>query len=362
MNDMPKLLFINPGQYGYVAGYPYYVKYLKDDFRIAYVCHDRGLKKVVEPDISIRYVPFNGHKIIRYWRWLKSVYQSIKRTDDNAIIFMVYFKMCFVFGLLFPRKRIILDIRTGSLKTNPVWNKWQNKQFLFESFFFKHINILSEGLRDYLRIKPSKCHWLPLGADIISTKNKRFDTLKVLYVGTLNGRRIDDTIKGLRMFLEEYDVPEKFVTYDIFGFGTEQEELRLKQEIVNSNLQHVVQFHGRKNHRELTAYFDACNVGVSYIPVTRYYQFQPPTKTFEYILSGMCCLATDTFENRQLINDDNGVLIKDSPEGFAAGLLAAWENRAHWNSGKIRKSLSTYRWENIVKKNLEPYLKNIWHD
>jgi len=42
-----------------------------------------------------------------------------------------------------------------------------------------------------------------------------------------------------------------------------------------------------------------------------YYDCQPATKTFEYILSGMVCIATSTYENKKLINNINGVLCND---------------------------------------------------
>lgn len=41
--------------------------------------------------------------------------------------------------------------------------------------------------------------------------------------------------------------------------------------------------------------------------MTEYYDSQPPTKTFEYALSGLYVLATKTRENEKVITNDNGV-------------------------------------------------------
>ena len=76
--DKKKLLFINPGQFGYQAGYYYYCKYLKDDFDITFICRDRELKKVTLDGVKVIYISFKGNKIKRYYRWLKAVIIEIK--------------------------------------------------------------------------------------------------------------------------------------------------------------------------------------------------------------------------------------------------------------------------------------------
>jgi glycosyltransferase involved in cell wall biosynthesis len=92
------------------------------------------------------------------------------------------------------------------------------------------------------------------------------------------------------------------------------------------------------------------------VPITPYYDFQPVTKLYEYMLSGMPVIATNTHENRLVVNDDNGVLINDTPEDFCNGLAKICENRNSYNSLDIRKTVESYTWENIVNTILKPYL------
>jgi len=124
-------------------------------------------------------------------------------------------------------------------------------------------------------------------------------------------------------------------------------------------MNNVITLYGRIPHFELQPFFDKCNIGVSYIPMTEYYEFQPPTETFEYILSGMVCIATDTNENRLLISKENGVLCEDNPESFANALDYVYYNRQNYNSETIRNSLKDYTWENIVNKYLIPILNKL---
>ena len=70
------------------------------------------------------------------------------------------------------------------------------------------------------------------------------------------------------------------------------------------------------------------------------------------MLSGMPVIATGTFENSLIVNDLNGVIIKDTPEDFCAGLINFYNRRNSYNSSAIRKSVEAFTWENIVKSNL----------
>jgi glycosyltransferase involved in cell wall biosynthesis len=194
-----------------------------------------------------------------------------------------------------------------------------------------------------------------LGADVISSNFKSFDELRLLYVGTLNGRRIEDSIKGLAIFINNNSsIPIKYV---IIGDGTELNSI--KKLISDLQLSNIVKMYGRVPHFKLKPFFDIANVGVSYIPITEYYQHQPPTKTFEYILSGMPCIATRTYENTKLITEENGVLCDDTPESFALAMEVILKNKAQYRSDNIRDSLKEFNWENIVRNRLVPIFQNL---
>jgi len=99
------LLFISPNQFGYLTDYYYYCKYLSEDFKINFLCYDRGLTIMKLRGVYVEYVSFSGNKMIRYWRWLKSVFKILKNSDGE-VIFISDFKLCFLFGILFWKKNI----------------------------------------------------------------------------------------------------------------------------------------------------------------------------------------------------------------------------------------------------------------
>ena len=123
------------------------------------------------------------------------------------------------------------------------------------------------------------------------------------------------------------------------------------------SLDDIVVLHGRIPNTELKPYFDKANIGVSFVPITNYYNIQPPTKTFEYVLSGLYTIATKTEENKAIVNSDCGYLIKDTEEDFIRALIYIWQNRGDIDSKTVREEMVKYNWRNIVENDLENILR-----
>ena len=356
--NKPKLLFIYANQFGYHTDSYKYCEYLKQDFEISYLCYDQGFEKLFIPDVNIIYMPYNSGKIGRLINFY-TFSINLSRREAFDIIFTIHFKLCFIIGL-FAKSRIkILDYRTGDLNSITVIRKLKNIIMRFDSLFFKKVCVISEGLRGALYFKKNNTLILPLGADIISEDDHSFARIDLLYVGTLNQRNIGQTIDGYKMFLTKYKEFSERTSYIIIGFGTQQDHDEINFKIKENELENYVTFLGRKKYSDLHQYFSKCNIGVTYVPVTPYFDIQPVTKLFEYLLSGMPVIATNTYQNRLIINSSNGILIKDSPEDFCFGIKKIYERRESFKSSDIRKSVEFNTWENIVNDNLKPYLLSL---
>lgn len=352
-----KLLFVYQGQFGYSTDSYKYCQYLKEEFDITYICFDENKEKISEDGVKVFYILDASLGLQGDINFIRHCRQYINRNKFD-LIFIGYFRLAPLLKIFFPFNKLILDIRSGTINDNVRKRKRTDTLRLIVSLFFQNITIISECLRKRLKIKAKKCHILPLGADELSIADKSFESMKLLYVGVLDYRNICETISGLSHFMKKLGKVEFKITYDIFGYGTTDEESLIKKIILENNLGSIVKFHGRKTHEELKPYFDSCNIGISYIPLKDYYQCQPPTKTFEYIMSGLLCIATSTYENKKLITEDNGILCIDNSESFSDALMNVYINRNKFDSKKIRKTLLDYKWETIVKHNLLNYLKS----
>lgn len=355
-----KLLIVNPAQFGYSAGYHYYCKYLKDEFDIDFLSIDRGLIKVTEPGIRIIYQQPSNFRISTL---LNFIFQAVllSRKKKYDIIFCVYFRWVFLCGLFCKSKSKILDIRTGSLSDNKRRRFLYNRMNLFSSLFFDKITILSSSLASVLRLPGKKTFILPLGASVLDETQKQFDKMHLLYIGTLHKRQIEKTIEGFSRFYAKH-AGKVSLRYDIVGFShIEDDAEKIKTVISKNNLNNIVKFHGRKHNQELKKYIQNATIGVCFVPQTPYYDVQPPTKLFEYALSGLITIATDTSENRKYINDVNGVICQDNAESFCNTLEIIYAKIDSYYDSTIRESLIEYNWRSITKKALLPILNSKRH-
>jgi len=349
-----KLLIINRVQFGYLIDNYYFCKYANNDFEITYLGFYTGkpLKKI--NNINVKHVTYTKNKLKNYINFFSGIFKEMQKTND--VVFITYFPFVFIFRIFFPNKKIILDIRTGSVNRSIYKRKFQDKLLKFGTLFFKHITIISEGLAKKIGLK--KYHLLPLGAERKDYSTKKFSTLRIIYIGTLNNRKIEDTIAGIELFLKNNPKWQN-LEYIIIGDGYHEERNKLKKLVNDKNLETNIRLPGYIHHEELDEYLENANVGVSYIPIDERFNVQPPTKTYEYLLSGIVTIATDTDENRKVINKQNGVLIEDNPTSFAKGLEHIANNLDNYNPEEIKQNMKNFEWVNIIQNNLIPYIKSI---
>lgn len=352
---MKRLLIIYPYQYGYHTDSYKYCEYLNSEFDITYVCFDLGLPKLDHKGIKVVYCNYNLGKTKRIYGYFNTILQ-LTRNSKYDLVFTIRFKLCFILGLFLPIKIKILDYRSGDLNRNRFFLAINNAVLRFDALFFNNITVISEGLRDLLLLSKKKTHILPLGADIFYEGSHSFDKFYLLYVGTFSLRNIHQTIEGVNLFVDRYPHLRNILRYDIIGFGNEEDEKLVIGKIKEFKLGDLVIYHGRKKYDELSECFVKANVGVAYVPITRYFDYQPVTKLFEYMLSGMPVIATETRENKKTIRPNTGILIRDNPESFCNGLKELYDNRHIYDSNEIRASVNSITWEQIVNSNLKPYL------
>lgn len=355
-----KLLIIHKTQFGYHNNAFKLCRVLKDRIDITYICFD-GHRKIEEPDVTVKYVPVGLPKHLRgaLFMILSLFYALIWRGG----ILVYYFPGCEWYKRLFRRKKMLLDIRTLSVYEDEERNRREDERIKKTADRYNFVTFLSEGMRDKIGFSRDKSAIVPLGADIISTSAKVYIPIKLLYVGTFMNRKLGRTLEGLKRFVDNN--PTAQIEYHIVGdagMNHREVETRLQDYVGQSGLGSIVFFHGRIPNKDLKPLFDLCNVGVSFVPITPYFDFQPVTKTFEYAMSGLYVIATKTFENRQVIDERNGILIDDTPESFANALQYIYENNERFDEQVVRNSLSDYLWSTIENKRMYPVLDALFNE
>ncbi len=343
----PRILFINTCQFGYLTDIYKWCKYLKDDYDITVLCFDTGLKRQKLDGINVHYISYTGSYQIRGVRFFIACLRQILFL--KGIVFVEYFKNCEWLKRILPFKKMILDIRTVAVWGTQAERDIYDKRLERACDRFDIVSVISEGVRRRLN-RDARAFILPLGADIVSLSEKKINGLKLLYVGTFDNRQLDKTIKAVGTFHNQN--PEIPITYDIIGNGHHGELEQYRQLVDALGVRDIITLHGRVPNTELKPYFDKTNVGVSFVPITDYYNIQPPTKTFEYTLSGLYTIATRTTENEFVINPNCGILIDDTEEDFVRALEHIWSERTHIDSLKVRTEMTAYQWDRIVNRDM----------
>ena len=344
---MKKILFIIPGQYGYHTDSYKYCEILAEKYHymVAYLGLNLGKEIRGSKLVDVHLVSAGNSFKWRIGLLLEALKLEKKYRFD--IVFIHAFPLCLLSLLILPRKNLILDIRTSYIEGR-YKSLILNKLLKAESFFFRRISVISWGVADFLKLDTKKCCLLPLGGDEAPFHDKDMNVLSLLYVGTFYDRHIEKTIEGFSLFIKKYPFIEAH--YRIIGMGSDYKKKKICNAIEKNGLKHNCIFVGEKRHEELYPFFQNHNIGVSYIPLTKYYDCQPPTKTYEYLLNTMVVLATPTSENRKVINASNGIVLAgDSPEDVASGLEQIWFRRKEFNFNSIFNEAKSYTWNQIVK-------------
>lgn len=348
---MQRVLIIDQSQFGYFTDGYKWALYLQKHYKVSYLCRDEKKKKINTDQVEVHYVPFMLNKYISHFLWL--LYCTAKISNFNGIIVLVNFRYAGVLSFLQKKKKILYDIRTLCVSPNEKQRMRRDNEIFRNVGKFKYCSVISEGLRNKIQPLNPNTYLLPLGADVLTDVQHEYSQLHLLYVGTLVNRHVEKTIDGVNLFINKH--PNIALTYDIVG-GPISEEMKLIRRVKERGLDSYVKVHGYINQTELKPFFESCNIGISFVPLSSYFDFQPPTKTYEYILSGLFCIGTRTRANAEIINDKNGILIEDSPDSFAEGLCRVFQNRFEIKESDIRKSLINYQWKYIVRDYLRPIL------
>lgn len=348
-----KLLIITIHQFGYQTDYYNWCSYLVDKFNITYFEFDYCKPKIEMDGVTKISISSKGSFLLRNYRYYLKL-QKILKANQYSNIVVTGSNLAFIPRLFTLEKKVLFDLRSIAVHDSKLKRLVYNLINMFCLRIYFHNSIITDNIRKFYKLSLRRCTVLPIGANILSTIDKSFDVLNLLYIGVIR-QGFDRSIFGFKKFHDNH--PHS--TYTIIGdkeIGGVDTARSIVSTIESLNLSNNVKFLGRLQHIECRQYFDRCNVGVSFIPVKPYFDNQPPTKNYEYMLSGMACIATCTSANKKMIFYNNGVIIKDSADSFAEGLEDIYKRKQIFNSKIIRALQHENTWENIVSKILLPLL------
>jgi len=350
------LLLVSFEQFGYHTDTWEYCRYLGQRFRITYLCPDQGLPRKSLAAVEVLYVaraPFGKVEL----GLLREAHHLLRRRSF-ALAFLRRTKFSFLLRLRHRRTPMVFDVRSGSIEESGRRRMIENALLRANAAFFANVTVISKGLARQLGL-PRRAHVVPLGADRQPlTGEPCRDELRLVYVGTFKNRCLERTVEGLGEYVQRTsaDLP---VRYTLVGFGSEGERAAIRNAAAAAGLGDRVQVRDRIDREDLPSVLAEHNVGVAFTPQAPWFEHQPSTKVFEYLQSGLLCIATDTAANHEVISSANGVLVPDSAEGFRQGLEQLVCRLPEWSPQEVADSVRSHTWRAIVTENLAPYLERI---
>lgn len=352
---MASILVVNKFQFGYHTDVTKWCEFLRPYYDVKTFTLDEGKPMYFMDNVQNTYVSTKGSKLVFRARFL--IKSMIHILFHRGPIIMCCFTQSALYKKLMPWKKMILDVRTMDVSTDGAKRDYENNKIREAVKLYDAVSAISPGVVEQLKT-PKHVEILPLGADSVQSDPKDYSKLRLVYVGTFNNRHIDKTIIGFAQALSI--LPEADIHYHIIGDGANGELNAYKKLVKKLELENHITLHGYLQHDRVKEFMKECNIGVSFVPITEYYQHQPVTKTFEYALSGLYTIATNTYSNREVITDTNGILIDDTPEAFAESVCHTYNKRASISEVAIRDSLKQYEWKNIVENVMLPFINRTY--
>lgn len=325
------------------------------NFEITYIGWDYNKPKLELPGVKVKYLIRESGLLMRNFKLLKAFHNEIKNGYD--LIFSTYIRGISLVKIFNPGSKFLIYINTFGVMPDAK-KRWIYDTILkFEVSFFSNVTVISDGLAT--RLGRIKYETIPLGGACFNKESKSFEKLELLYVGTLENRNMIDCVRGFHKYLEKYEFGGNGTIFNIIGDGPYNELKEIKDYVEANNLSEYIHVIGYLPQKQLTPYFKSANIGVSYIPMFPYYEYQTPTKTFEYLISGLSVIATGTYENRKIIKPWSGVIIEDNADAFCEGVARLQRQKKEFCSDRIRKEYSKHTWEKAVNSHFTPLIKKL---
>lgn len=193
-------------------------------------------------------------------------------------------------------------------------------------------------------------HNTPASAQITQyeKKTQETDRVKIVYVGILQDYRL------LKEIADAVSL-DNTVELHVGGFGKYEEFFKNKAEKFDN-----IYFYGRLTYDQTLSLESGCDIMLAiYDPTIENHRFAAPNKFYESLMLGKPVVMVENTGMSQVVEDnDIGVLIDYSKDGFAAGINKLIERKDEWPSMSQRmKTLykEQYSWTEMERRLLGLY-------
>lgn len=319
------------------------------------------VKKLFSPDF---YLPGALDKISFFIKNLVSsliliIYTLFDKTDiiysrdELPIYFLSFFK-----------KNLVFECHKFS----------KSKIFFYKRFRNKNIKIITisvylKNILVQLGFRPGNIKISPDGVDLdkFNIKESQEECRKKVglpkdkkiigYVGQLRTMGME---KGIEDLAEAFQLLRvKYKNLILVIVGGREDDINFYKKIINENNinQNEIVFVGHQPYQEIPFYLKSFDILVMPFPKNEHYAFyMSPLKLFEYMASLRPIVATDLPTVREILNENNSILVKPSSfDELTKGIMKVLNDQslAGKISSKAFEDVKKYTWQKRAGKILE---------
>jgi glycosyltransferase involved in cell wall biosynthesis len=315
------------------------------------------------------YKPTIGYRVLHALNFLRKLRQFVKKYRVFVFVSPPYFHFPSLFVLKILRKRVVtvvVDIY-GEVALEKMWQVPLYKKILRRLFFpiyefTERISIKLSGAVFYSPI-PLTGKYKELNKNVYRVRNganvekishikpKTYEKETIFYMGGF------PRWKGIDLLLKAFEiVKKKHNNVQLVLVGGCKEEIQHDPELreLLDRTKDVVLIE-YSPHEEAISHLKGAKIAVMPARDSFVTRSLSSLKVFEYIAAEVPQVCTDTGEHAHWVRKlDAGIVVKDTPEDIARGILTLLENREMYEQkeGNCRKR----KWEIDHKALWEPYL------
>ncbi len=163
------------------------------------------------------------------------------------------------------------------------------------------------------------------------------ELVSLIYVGTISKTRGRDVMIDAMAIVAKSNIKAHLTM-----IGATDEELKFcRARIAELNISDFVTVMGRISGDEIPQYLHRSDVGICLWEHTPWSEFNPPTKLFEYLVSGLAVLASNIrTHTRYIHNWQNGLIFEYEASALAQSICDLYVNRSKVSDLKKSAALS----------------------
>lgn len=295
---------------------------------------------------------WNKFGIIFFSKWCSSI---IKGNKLPCIVFVKAFQGMSLIKLFLNNKlnaKLVSDVRSQSVNVKN--RQWLNFLMFIESKVFDYRTAINHqvGIKIF---KNKDFSIIKLGAnskflDLVKDHNTS-TSIKFIYIGTFYQRNILDLVYA---FLESNTSYNK----KLIVIGADDEIVGAELQKLSKLHPKLISYLGYIPNDEIGFYLKKASIGISWVPITDWFDWQPPTKIIEYLMSGLPVLATNTKASKELIDSEVGWLIDDNYHS-AKSFFESFNPYDLPSNEICRLKVLDRTWEKIVDNDLIPFISSV---